>query len=65
MALQLEIVNDLREQWSGTARQRRTAEAGMEFFSDAFTTDELPSFEHQRLHASFRQVASSDERVVA
>jgi len=64
MALELKIVDDLRQEWPSAVGERR-AKAGMEFFGDARTTDDRATFKHERFESRPREIESSDEAIVA
>src|SRR6266849_1475582 len=64
IALELKILDDLRQERPSTVGERR-AKAGMEFFGDARTTDDRATFKHERLKSRPREIESSDEAIVA
>src|SRR5437667_5861615 len=64
MALELKIVDDLRQERPSAVGERR-AKARMEFFGDARTTGDRATFKHERFESRPREIESSDEAIVA
>ena len=64
MALEMEIGDNLRQEWTSRMSNRRATKTWMNFPRDRRSSNHVASFEHDWLQTSFSQICSRDQTVV-